>query len=136
MTSVTTTYTSLESVLLTILAVLVIVIFVGALYAFFYAIINYIFSKGDEEKNKNAWNSIRYMVWGIILTVGLLLFFPTLLKYLGVESYEVFSPRNILTRVGVVFDTLLEFGKDAAGSDAWFGGLPSPASNVRSDYSL
>ncbi len=130
-------YTSVESVIVTILALIVIAIFVGALYSFFHAIFLFIFSKGDVEKNKSAWNGIRFMMMGVIFTVILLLFFPTLLRYMQVKSYEVYEAKNIFKRVGEIIDSAMDFGKDITNSQK---GQINPGyktnSNSVSDYSL
>jgi len=56
------TMNNVAQLVLVSLALLVIIIFIGALYAFFYAIFQFIFSAGDPEKIKKARNSIRYMI--------------------------------------------------------------------------
>jgi cbb3-type cytochrome oxidase subunit 3 len=43
-----------------VLASLVLLVFIGVVYAILYAVIMFIFSGGNEEKIKKAWNSIRY----------------------------------------------------------------------------
>jgi len=73
----------LEEILLSLLAIVIILIFVGSLYAFFYAIFLFIFSSGDAEKIKKAWNSIRYMILGIVLTIAILFLFPVVLSKAG-----------------------------------------------------
>ena len=51
-----------ESIVLTVLAVLILAVSLGCLYAFVRAIIGFIFSHGDAEKIKKAWSSIRFMI--------------------------------------------------------------------------
>lgn len=55
---------------------------------------------------------MRFLVRGVILTIILLLFFPNLLRYMGIQSYHVFEAKNILDRAGELFQALLNFGKD------------------------
>lgn len=69
-------YTSIEDVLLTILALLIIVILIGTIYSIVRAIIMFVFSNGDGEKIKKAWNGIRHTIIGMIITIFLLFFFP------------------------------------------------------------
>ena len=78
------TPTSVEHFMLTLLALIVIVICGGCIYAFIHAIFLFVFSQGDEEKKKSAWNSIRYMIIGVMLTMFLLTFFPIAFEQLNV----------------------------------------------------
>lgn len=87
-----------QNIVLTILAILVILICLGCIYAFFRAIFLFIFSQGKDEKIKSAWSSIRYMIWGIILTIALLFVFPMLFKWMGVDHYEEYSASNIFEK--------------------------------------
>lgn len=112
-------YTSIEWVILTVLAIIVIIIFAWAIYSFFHSIFLFIFSKGEEDNKKKARDGIRFMIWGVILTVILLLFFPVALKYIGVQWYEVYEAKNIFARVGQIFDSATDFGKDVTGSQKW-----------------
>lgn len=70
----------IEYIVLSILAGLVILIFGGAIYAFFLAIWLFIFSGGNEEKIKRAWTSLRFMILGIIMTLVFLFVFPVLFQ--------------------------------------------------------
>lgn len=134
---IVSSYTSFESVMVTVLALLVIAIFGGALYSFFSAIFLFIFSKGDPDKNNQAWDSIKYMMWWIILTVILLLFFPTLMKYVGVKSYEVYEAKNIFNRVGEIMQSAMDLGKDVTSSQKWWSnwGFKANPDGIK-DYSL
>jgi divalent metal cation (Fe/Co/Zn/Cd) transporter len=71
-------YTSIEDVIITVLAILVILILIGTIYSIIRAIIQFVFSNGDGEKIKKAWNGIRYTIIGMIITIFLLFFFPIL----------------------------------------------------------
>jgi heme/copper-type cytochrome/quinol oxidase subunit 2 len=50
----------MADVILNILAILTLLVFIGVIYAVVYATFMFIFSGGNEEKIKKAWNSIRY----------------------------------------------------------------------------
>lgn len=104
---------SIPKVILTVLALLVIIIFVGALYAFFYAIFQFIFSAGDPEKIKKAWNSIRYMILGIILTLIVLFFFPIILKKAKIPGNEYYTANNIFAQVSKITGWFVNLWKDA-----------------------
>jgi multisubunit Na+/H+ antiporter MnhB subunit len=84
--------------LLTVLALIVLVICGGCVYAFVHAIFLFIFSHGDEEKKKSAWNGIRYMIIGIILTIFLLTVFPVVFSQLKVTGYEAYTAKNVFQR--------------------------------------
>lgn len=104
------TPTSVEHFMLTLLALIVIVIFGGCIYAFIHAIFLFIFSQGDDEKKQSAWNGIRYMIIGIVLTMFLLTFFPILFEQLHVTGYETYTASNIFNRVGEILNSLLQLG--------------------------
>lgn len=87
-------------VILFVLAVLVLIVFCGCIWAFFYAIFLFIFSKWDDAKVKSAWNSIRYMIIWIFLTVMLLFAGPFLLRsFWNKEAYSVSSLFNKMLNI-------------------------------------
>ncbi len=90
--------TTVENIILTVLAIIVIAICIWCIYAFVRAIFLFIFSQWKEDKIKAAWNSIRYMIMGIILTIVLLFFFPLIFKFMNVQWYEIYSARNIFNK--------------------------------------
>lgn len=104
---------SIANLILMILAFLVIIIFVGALYAFFYAIFQFIFSAGDPEKIKKAWNSIRYMILGIVFTLVILFFFPIILKKAKIPGHEFYTANNIFAKVSQITGWFINLWKDA-----------------------
>ena len=89
---------TIENIILTVLALIVIAICIWCIYAFVRAIFLFIFSQWKEDKIKAAWNSIRYMIMGIILTIVLLFFFPLIFKFMNVQWYEIYSARNIFNK--------------------------------------
>ncbi len=90
--------TSMQDFILTILAIVVIVIFVGAIYACLLAIFQFIFSKWDQEKVKKAWNNIRYTILWIIFSIFLLFLFPILFQKFQIPWYEVYKAKNIFAK--------------------------------------
>jgi len=62
MPETTTMLNSPADIILFILAIVVLLVFIGCIYAFFAAVWHFIRSKGEEKEVKAAWNSIRYMV--------------------------------------------------------------------------
>jgi hypothetical protein len=87
-----------QDLVLTILAIVVMVIAIGCIYSFIRAIFFFIFSQGKEDKIKAGWNSIRYMIMGVILTIVLLFIFPLLLKWMHVQGSENYSAKNIVNK--------------------------------------
>jgi hypothetical protein len=71
-TTFNTMFQSSEDIILFILALTVLIVCLGCIYAFFRAIFLFIFSKGEDAKVKAARNSIRYMIIGLFLTIMLL----------------------------------------------------------------
>ena len=110
-------YTSWENVFLTILALIIIIIFWGAIYAFIYAIFLLIFSKWDENKIKKAWNSIRYAIIWIFLAVFLLFVFPIIFQKLQIPGYKVYTAKNIFKRSSTIIKDLFKaFSKSWSSS--------------------
>ena len=118
MGSIDSVFFGLDSIVLTILALVVLIICIGCIYAFIYDIFFFIFSHGEEEKKKSAWDSIRYMIIGIILTIFLLTVFPIILKGLKVTGYEEYNAKNVFTRAGDIIDQLFKFGKLVTNGNA------------------
>ena len=54
-----------SDIILFIFAVIILIVFIGCIYAFFRAIFLFIFSNGEEEKLKKAWDTIRFMIIGL-----------------------------------------------------------------------
>ncbi|HKL44494.1 MAG TPA: hypothetical protein VJ892_04445 [Candidatus Absconditabacterales bacterium] len=99
---------AIQNVILIILAIVIIAISIGSIYAFIRAILLFIFSQGKEEKIKKAWNSIRFMIMGIFLTVVLLFMFPLVFKRMGLEDYEEYSAKNIFNKAGELLEKTLQ----------------------------
>ncbi len=133
-------FTSVESFIITILAILVIVILVGAIYAFIRSIGLFIFSHWEAEEKKKARNWIRFMIIWIMLTIVLLFFFKYILKFLWVSTFEDYSAENIFARVSELLSNLLNFGKNVASdwfNNSWNEGLQDSTNNIDvSDYEL
>lgn len=91
-------YSSIEDIILTALAILVILILAWTIYSIIRAIIQFVFSNGDGEKIKKARNGIRYTIIGMIITVLLLFFFPILFAKIGSQNAKAYSASAILER--------------------------------------
>jgi len=87
-------------VILFVFALIVLVVLVWCLWAFFYAIFSFIFSKWDDAKVKRAWNAIRYMIIGLFITVMLLFVWPAILRLFGVQNADEYAVKNIFIKVG------------------------------------
>ena len=85
---------------LTIIAIVVIMIFVWSIYAFLRAILLFIFSHGDTAKIKKARDAIRYMIIWLILSIVFLFIFPIIFQKAHVRWYEYYSAKNIFLRAG------------------------------------
>jgi len=101
----------MENMLLTVLALIILLICGGCVYAFVHAIFLFIFSHGEEDKKKSAWNGIRYMIIGVILTIFLLTIFPVVFRQLKVSGYEVYTAKNVFERAGEIVNQLFKFGQ-------------------------
>lgn len=87
-------------VVLLVFAIIVLIVLLWCVWAFFYAIFLFIFSKWDDAKVKSAWNSIRYMIIWLFLTVMLLFTGPTILRVFKVWNSDDFSARFIFQKIG------------------------------------
>ena len=127
-----------ENVVLTILAIVIMVIAVGCIYSFIRSIFFFIFSQAKEDKIKAGWNSIRYMIIGIILTIVLLFFFPIILKWMHVQGNENYTAKNIVAKASDLLQKALKIKdlvKTTQTNNQYKGNLyytdPAPT-----DYSL
>lgn len=98
------------NILLTTIAIGTIGILIGSIYALFASIFFFIFSGGDEERKKKWFNSLRYMIIGLIITILLLFLVPYLFVMLGLPWAELFNASNVLLRVRQILNYLLNFG--------------------------
>lgn len=100
-----------EDLVLFILAIVILVVFIGCIYAFFRAIILFIFSQGAEDKIKKARDTIRYMLIGLFATVLLLFFGPTLIKRFSSDKVDtsVYTVKNVFTKMGDIVSTTVDF---------------------------
>jgi len=89
---------TVADIILFILAAMVILIAAWCIFSFVRAIFFFIFSQGKDEKIKKAWNSIRYMIIGIFLTVILLFLFPLIFKWVWLENYSKYTAKNIFAK--------------------------------------
>ena len=87
-------------VILFVFALIVLVILVWCIWAFFYAVFLFIFSRWDDSKVKSAWNGIRYMIIGLFMTVMLLFMWPTLLRVFRMQNSDMYSAKYIFVKVG------------------------------------
>ena len=50
------------------------------------------------------------MIIGVVLTIVLLFFVPTVLKRMNVPEYDIYSPKNIFNRAGTVITSIFGLG--------------------------
>lgn len=96
--NVTATESTIENAILIILALVVIIICAWCIYAFIRAIFFFIFSQWKDEKIKKAWNSIRYMIMWIFLSVTFLFVFPLIFKRVWLSNPETYTAKNIFNK--------------------------------------
>ena len=87
-------------IILLVFALIVLVVLIWCVWAFFYAVFLFIFSKWDDWKIKSAWNSIRYMVLWLFMTVMLLFLGPALLKLFRMQNSDEYSVKYIFVKIG------------------------------------
>lgn len=130
---------SIAMMLQTVIALVVIAVFVMAIVSFVMAIWDFIRSEWEEAEKKKWWNRIRFMMIGIILTIVFLIIFPLLLKQLGVINYEMFSAPSIFTRVWQILNYVLTIGTQIQNFYGWNSTTlfsPNSTSTVGSQYTL
>lgn len=86
-------------VILFVFALIVLVVLVGCIWAFFYAVFLFIFSRWDDSKVKSAWNGIRYMIIWLFMTVMLLFMWPTILRLFRLQNADTYSAKYIFVKV-------------------------------------
>ena len=99
-----------QNVVLTVLACVVLAVFVWCIYTFIRAIFFFIFSGAKDENKKKWWSSIRFMIIGVILTIVLLFLVPTVLRWMNVPDYTIYSPRNIFGKAGDIMNSVFRLG--------------------------
>lgn len=87
-------------VILLVFALIVLAVLIWCIWAFFYAVFLFIFSKGDDSKVKLARNAIRYMIIWLFITVMVLFMAPTILKIFRVPNPDNYSAKYIFVKVG------------------------------------
>jgi formate hydrogenlyase subunit 3/multisubunit Na+/H+ antiporter MnhD subunit len=113
MTSFVASPSSIWYALQTVIAAAVAAIFIMAIVSFLLAIWEFVRSEWEEESKKKWWNRIRFMMIGILLTIFFLFAFPLLVKYLGIEWYELFNAQNIFARIGELMNQILNIWAEA-----------------------
>jgi len=98
----------MSNVILSLLAIMVLLVFWGVIYAIVYAIFMFIFSGWNEEKIKKAWNSIRYAILWFILTLIILFWIPGFLRAIKVPWYQYYTASNIFKTAKVWLNKVIE----------------------------
>ncbi len=124
-----------HDILLTAFAVLVLIILWGCIYALLVAIFRFVFAWWDADKVKSAYNSIRYMIIGLLFTAFLLFIFPLLFKLIQIPDYEFFTARNIFARVWEIIQYVFQIWGLARENSGLFEPLDTWSSRW-SNYSL
>lgn len=70
---------------LTILALAVLIVFGASIVVFFITIWKYITSGGKDDKIKEAANSVRHLITGIVLTIVFLFVMPLVFQKLEIR---------------------------------------------------
>lgn len=96
-------------IVLFIVSFIVLIVFLWALYSFFLAIFQFIFSRWEEAWIKKAWNTIRYTILWVIFCIVLLFVFPIVLQRLNVPWYQFYTAENIFNQVWKILSYVLSF---------------------------
>lgn len=123
------TYTTIQDIILTVLAILIIIIFAGAIYSLFRAIFQFIFSDGKDDVIQKAIKNIRFTIMGIVVTLILLFVFPILFKQMKVSGYQYYTAQNIFNRAGQIIKRIMGIGSEGFGD--FFN---SSSSSLSNDY--
>ena len=96
-----------SDIILFIFAVIILIVFIGCIYAFFRAIFLFIFSNGEEEKRKKAWDTIRFMIIGLFWTILLLFFGPMIAKLFVPDDVDtsVYTAKNVFKKMWQIVST-------------------------------
>ncbi len=130
---------SIAMMLQTVIALVVIAVFVMAIASFIMAIRDFIKSEWEEAEKKKWRNRIRFMMIGILLTIVFLILFPLFLRQLWVMDYEMFSAPNIFNRVGNLLNYIFSLWSQVQEFywSQWGSSLQNTTSNnVSSQYTL
>ncbi len=92
---------------LTILALAVLIVFGASIVVFFITIWKYITSGGKDDKIKEAANSVRHLITGIVLTIVFLFVMPLVFQKLEIRWYKYYSAKNIFARAGEILQAVL-----------------------------
>lgn len=138
------TNTNFQNIILTALAIVVLVVLLWSLYTFVRAIILFVFSHAKEENKKKWWNSIRFMIIGIILTIVLLFLVPVVLKWMRVPAYDVYTTKNVFSKVWDLirwafdlWDIIQQSQQNSEyRGDFYYKLDSSPQTSPQNDYSL
>lgn len=93
---------------LTILALLVLMIFLGCIFSFIVAIWIFITSGEDNTKRAKARAGIRYMILWLVFTIIFLFVFPLIFQKIWVKWYKYYSAKNIFIRAGEIVKWLTD----------------------------
>ncbi len=117
-------YVDIANLFLNVIAILVIIIFWWSLYSFLYGIFLLIFSKWSEENLKKAFNSFRFALLGILLTLFLLFVFPFVLQKLGVPQANQFTADKVFQKASYIIRYI--FFRSGTDTNQLPETLPSP----------
>ena len=101
--------TSMEEVVITICAIVVIVVVIGSFFSFLVSLYLLLFSKWDKTKENKAKNGIRYMIIWVVFSVVFLVLLPFVLKTIGVELKD-YSAKAIFSKAGSLIQSSFQIG--------------------------
>jgi energy-coupling factor transporter transmembrane protein EcfT len=136
-------YNTLEDVILTIFAIVVVIVLIWCLYSFFSAIFFLVFSWGKDDQKKKWWNSLRFMIIGLLIFATMLIGFPYILKSMNVELTQEYSVKKVFVRAWDMFKQVFKIGtiiKDSQKENEYRGNLFYDLNNkdtpTKSQYEL
>lgn len=98
-------------IILTIFAIAVLAVFGASIVVFFITIWKYVTSGGKDEQVKQAANSVRHLITGIVLTIVFLFIMPIVFQKLEIRWYQYYSAKNIFARAGEIMQWILDVGQ-------------------------
>lgn len=101
-------YTNVQQIMLTLFGFIILVVAGSSIYALVVTVFQFIFSKGDTEKVKKAFNNLRYTIIGVFLSIFLIFGVPFLLEQFQIPGYKVYTFDNILQRAARNFNIVVD----------------------------
>lgn len=117
---------------LTVLALLVLMIFLWCIFSFVVSIRIFITSGEDNTKRAKARASIRYMILWLVFTIIFLFVFPLIFQRIWVKGYKYYSAKNIFIRAWEIVKWLTEIWTNTSPTESMIFQNPLKTDNMNS----